>query len=400
MWGVHKASGLSEGSPGVRQAAARGFRLRLGLLTLGGFVCILAGGVETTVLPLFVSRQIHGSTLDVGIVVGTLTFSSMLSRPLVAPMMRIAGSTVTVLATSFVTAAVLAAYPWVHSVPVLAVLRAAGGIGDAGFLVSGIAVACAVVPEGREGEATSFFTSANSLSLVGGALISGWLLTLGGYRAAWYAAASLAVAGGSITAAASRGGRPVSVMPLARRRLLHPAAVRPGAAMALGVLPVGGFFALAPLYAGREGISPGAVMSLYGGVIVVARTLGSSIPDRLGGHRGTALAFASTAAGAAIIGIVPPPAGLLVGTAAFALGIALCMPASMKLALASAGSTERVAVIGTMTAFFSAAQTAGAPLLGLIADAGSIRLAFAAGACTPAAALLLHAKSKKPGRSA
>jgi hypothetical protein len=69
------------------------WRLRLWLLTLGGFVCILAGGVETTALPLFVVRQAGGSTLDAGLVVGTLTFSSMLARPLTAPATRIAGVT-------------------------------------------------------------------------------------------------------------------------------------------------------------------------------------------------------------------------------------------------------------------------------------------------------------------
>jgi MFS family permease len=231
--------------------------------------------VETPALPLFVTRQAHGSTLDAGIVAGTLTFSSMLARPLVAQVTRRAGTPVTLLATSFLTAAVLAAYPWVHSVPVLAALRAAEGIGHAGFLVAGITAACAIAPAGREGAATSFFTSVNSLSLVGGSLIAGWLLTLGGYRATWLAAAGLAVAGGSAAAAAGRGGRPAAVTPRARLRLLHPAAVRPGATLALGVLPAGGFFALAPLYAGRAGLSPAAVMALFGGVIFAARTIGA-----------------------------------------------------------------------------------------------------------------------------
>ncbi|HMH92505.1 MAG TPA: hypothetical protein VK586_15645 [Streptosporangiaceae bacterium] len=108
------------------------------------------------------------------------------------------------------------------------------------------------------------------------------------------------------------------------------------------------------------------------------------------------MAFASTAAGAEIIGSVPPPAGLLAGTVVFAAGIALCMPASLKLVLASAAPGERADVIGNMTACYAAAQTAGAPLLGLAAGAGGFRLAFAAGAVAPAAALLLQARHE-PG---
>jgi hypothetical protein len=68
------------------------------------------------------------------------------------------------------------------------------------------------------------------------------------------------------------------------------------------------------------------------------------------------------------------------------------MPASLKLTLSSVGPAEQVEVIGTMTAFFAAAQTAGAPLLGLVAGAGSFRLAFAAAAGAPVAALLLQAR--------
>jgi predicted benzoate:H+ symporter BenE len=67
-------------------------------------------------------------------------------------------------------------------------------------------------------------------------------------------------------------------------------------------------------------------MGLFGGVIFVLRTAGSRLPDRLGGYRGAALAFACTAAGTVIIGALPAPAGLLAGTAVLALGVALCMP--------------------------------------------------------------------------
>jgi MFS family permease len=365
-------------------------RSRSGFLTLGGFVCILAGGVETTALPLFVSRAIHASTLDVGIVVGALTFSSMLARPFASHITSVAGTPGTLLATSFVAAAVLASYPWVHSVALLVVLRGVEGVADAGFLVSGIAAACEIAPEGRESQATGLFTSTTSLSLVGGSLIAGLLLMPGWYRTLWYSAASLAVVGGSITAAASRHGRPITVRPSAHLRFLHPAAVRPGATMALGVLPVGGFFALAPLYAERVGIAPTVVMGLFGGVIFTVRTAGSRISGRISEHQGTALAFGSTGVGVAIIGAVPPPVGLLTGTIVLAVGVSLCMPASLKLALEFVKPTEKVEVIGSMTAFFAAAQTAGAPLLGVVAGASSFRVAFSAGSCAPLAALVLQ----------
>jgi hypothetical protein len=86
---------------------------------------------------------------------------------------RIAGVTVALAATALVSGAVLASYPWVHSVLLLAVLR--------------------------------------------------------GYRVIWYTAAALAALGGSIAAAASRDGRPVTPAP-ARARFLHPAAVSAAAA--------------------------------------------------------------------------------------------------------------------------------------------------------------------------
>jgi hypothetical protein len=51
------------------------------------------------------------------------------------------------------------------------------------------------------------------------------------------------------------------------------------------------------------------------------------------------------------------------------------MPASPKLVLASAVPAEQAAVVGTTTAFYAAAQTAGTPLLGLVTGASGFRLA-------------------------
>jgi predicted MFS family arabinose efflux permease len=72
------------------------------------------------------------------------------------------------------------------------------------------------------------------------------------------------------------------------------------------------------------------------------------------------------------------------------------MPASPKLVLAATVPAERADVVGIMTADYAAAQTAGAPLLGLVAGPGGFRLAFAAGAAAPAAALLLQARRERP----
>ena len=120
----------------------------------------------------------------------------------------------------------------------------------------------------------------------------------------------------------------------------------------LALLGFGGFVAFAALYARELGFErPGLIFALFGAVVVLVRTFGRKLPDRLGARRTLVLCFVNLAIGLATIGAWQTETGLLVGTAIFAVGQALSYPAAVLLAMETSSEAERSAVVGGVTAF-------------------------------------------------
>jgi MFS family permease len=192
---------------------------------------------------------------------------------------------------------------------------------------------------------------------------------LGGDRFAlsWVAAAGLVVLG---TAAVIPLGetRPAAAQEAPGGWLPPRTALLPGLLVLLALLGFGGFVAFAALYARELGFDrPGLIFALFGSVVVLVRTLGRKLPDRLGGRRTLVLCYVNLAVGLATIGAWQSVAGLVVGTAIFAVGQALSYPAAVLLAMETSSEAERSAVVGGVTAFVDVALALGAFTLGAVA---------------------------------
>jgi predicted MFS family arabinose efflux permease len=136
------------------------------------------------------------------------------------------------------------------------------------------------------------------------------------------------------------------------------------------------------------------VLGLFAATVVVVRSLGARIPDRLGAGRATRMALAASAAGLLSAGFWHSPAGLVVGTAIFALGIALFTPALMTLAVEGVSPDERGAVIGTTSAFLDLAFGLGPATLGFVAAGVGREGTFVAGAGVALAGLAIVVASR------
>src|SRR5687768_18084461 len=88
--------------------------------------------------------------------------------------------------------------------------------------------------------------------------------------------------------------------------------------------------------------------------------------------------FRSVGAGLVVIATVDSAAGLLAGTAVFAVGQALAYPAIILFAIARTDERERSAVVGSVTAFVDVALAGGAMTLGAIAALTGYRGMFVA----------------------
>jgi predicted MFS family arabinose efflux permease len=178
-------------------------------------------------------------------------------------------------------------------------------------------------------------------------------------------------------------------------------ALLPGLLVLLALLGFGGFVAFAALYARELGFDrPGLVFALFGGVIVLVRTFGRKLPDRLGARSTLMLCFVNLGVGLATMGIWQTPAGLLVGTAIFAVGQALSYPAAVLLAMQASAEAERSAVVGGVTAFVDVALGLGAFVLGAVAAVTGYAGAFVVGSVVALSGLAVVAPLRKSGRIA
>ena len=133
-----------------------------------------------------------------------------------------------------------------------------------------------------------------------------------------------------------------------------------------GMWGMAGFLAFIPLYTTELGMAgAGPALALYALIVVSLRIVFSKLPDQLGAARLSGFALVGSAIGLAILGLVPNPVGVYLGTAVFATGIAFLFPALLALAVARVDETERGTVVGTTTAFVDLSFGVAPALLGL-----------------------------------
>jgi MFS family permease len=279
-------------------------------------------------------------------------------------------------------------------------IRLVAGAGEAAFAIAILTAAADLAPAERRGEAMSLVTTASYLGLTIGPVAADFIL--GGDRFAlnWIVAASLVVLG---TVAVIQLGetRPVSAHEAPGGWLPPRTALLPGLLVLLALLGFGGFVAFSALYARELGFDrPGLIFALFGSVVVLVRTVGRKLPDRLGGRRTLVLCFVNLAVGLATIGAWQSQTGLIVGTAIFAVGQALSYPAAVLLAMESSSEAERSAVVGGVTAFVDVALSLGAFTLGAVAAVTGYAGAFVVASVVALSGLLVVAPRRRSDRIA
>jgi MFS family permease len=144
----------------------------------------------------------------------------------------------------------------------------------------------------------------------------------------------------------------------------------------------------------------GVVLGLFAGIVVTIRSVGATIPDRIGAGRSTRIALALTAVGLLTVGLWQDPAGLIVGAAVMGVGVALFTPALFSLAAQGVPANERGAVMGTVSSFLDVAFGLGAAVFGFVAAGVGRNGGFLVGAAVAAVGLWIVIGSGLGSRAA
>ncbi len=350
---------------------------RFVLVVTCGLCYFLALAMLTPVLPHYVKDELGGNDAAVGVAVGSFAVGAVVLRTYAGRLGDTIGLRVLIIGGALIVAVSTLLYGLVEALWWLIAMRVLTGFGEAGFFVGAATMITDLSPPARRGEAVSYWSVAVYGGLSFGPALGDVLRGNGRYTLTFVVSASLALAAALIGLFTREVPRHTD--PEARGRLWHPAAVRPGIVLFLGLMPLSAFTPLLPLYVdqGGIGVSAGLVFLIYGIVILAVRVLGARIPDRLGGRNAGALALVFSGLGITAIAVFATTTGLVAGTVVFAVGMSLLYPALLLLSLYGIKDSERASVVGTFSSFFDLASGFGAAIAGVIASFAGYRGAFA-----------------------
>jgi len=340
------------------------------------------------VLPLFVEEELGGRNLDVGIAVSSFGLAAAFVRPFVGPLGDRRGRRTLVVAGTLLAGVATAATALASSIPAVIAIRGVTGIGEAAVFVGIASSIQDLSPNHRRAEAASYFSLTIYGTLLVGPLLGGWIRDEYSTDWVWIIAGLLAISAATVGATAP--GPPDSKPPFPPlRRLIHPAAVRPGFMLFAGLLGYTGFLAFVVLHGERIGMdNPERIFVVFGAVVIVLRVFAARLPDRLGPLLTTRISLSSGVAGLLTLFLWQEPAGVYVAAAILGVAQTFLFPALFALVVDRAPDAERSQAIGSFSMFFDLAFGLGGPIIGAIGDRANLGVGFLVSAVVAAVALV------------
>ena len=349
---------------------------------------LLAVGATLPVLPRFVSHELNGSDLEVGIVTGAFAITGIVCRPIAGNFADRRGRRITVIAGASLAVIAGALLFLPASIPGLIVSRLFLGAGEGTVFTAGAAWVVDMAPEARRGRMIGLYGLAIWTGLTLGPPVGELLLHAGGYNLVWAFAAAAPLFAAIVASRLPEGVAPGGEE--ARGPLISREAAGPGGTFALGVVGFAAVSAFIVLSLDERGIGHGPeVFSVFAGTVVATRLIGGQLPDRIGPAQCAVGAALVEALGLLLIGAANTLPVVIGGAMAMGAAFSLLFPSLSLLAVNRVVPERRGAAMGTFTASFDAGMLVGSPLVGAAAALGGYSAAFylAAGTALASAAL-------------
>jgi MFS family permease len=336
-------------------------------------------------VPLLI-RELGGSDLTIGLVLGVATAASVVTRPFVGMLLDSLGRRPVLLAGGVVNAlswlpflALRTAGPWLYvCVTLHAVVWGA-------LFASYFTYAADLTPAERRAEGIAVFgvfglTPNGIAPMLGEAIIArggfpAFLLTASGF-------ALLSVALTLLVPARRPVLRAAEAVPHAGLRALRDAAEQPGMPLVLAVTVVLGiainaaFFFVAPFTRDVGLARSGPFFAAYAGMSVAIRLFGRRALDVLGAHLVSYPAFALFGLGLASLALLPASGVLILSGLGCGAGHGTLFPVLNALAITRAPTRLRGTVVSLHTAALDLGAVVGTPLCGLLAEWAGYRVMF------------------------
>ena len=349
-------------------------------LAVADLAYFTAAGLAILVLPLYVTGPVGSTTAGAGLAFGAFAVSALVLRPVAGRLTDTLGRRPLMMGGAVLAAACLLATAYTDSLVVIVGLRLLSGVAEAAFFVASYAALADLAPPSRMGEALSYNSLGLYLGIAFGPVLGDLLVRTWGYAAAWQGAAVLALLAAAVVLGIGETRKPRTAGD-GPTRFVHWPAIPPALGFLASIVAMGGFLAFVALHADDVGMArTGLPLTLYGLVVVICRVVFARVPDRLPPLKLGAASLVAMASGLILIAVWPAPAGVITGAILLALGVTFSTPAFFTAVFATARPSERGAASGTASACIDIGLGGGPIMLGVVAAAGGIPVAFAVGA--------------------
>jgi len=358
------------------------------LAVLGSAVlCYAALGAVLAILPRYVPGRLHSGPAALGLAVGAPALSGLLARPFGGRLADRTGPLPPLLAGAVLMAAGAVPAAASATLSALVLSRLAAGAGEGMMMSATVLWLLRLAGPERRGRALGHIGLANYGGLALGPLLASALGGPAASRTVLWSAAVLPLAGGVAALGARRLSATVPGPSGRERRPGTLALLRETAPAGVGLLLVNvGYVSVLSFGAAvARGAGTGLgslIVPVFAAVVIVSRTLGGGLPDRLGGRRTVVLFAGLEAAGLALYAQLGSAPLALIALVALSIGQSLAVPGLGLLALAGVPREHQGAASGLFFAWFDAGVGLGGPVVGaaagLAGPSGALELAAGA----------------------
>lgn len=351
----------------------RAYTPRVLALLAAGIAYFTVAGISFPVLPRLVEDELGGSRTDIGLAFATFALGMLLVRPVAGvasdrigrrPLMIGGALGIAVFQLLHVPAAETG-HLWV-----LLLVRVGTGAFSSLMYLAQATTATELPSEQHRAKVFSTFSTAVFVGFALGPIVGETVLQAHGFTWTFVMAAAFAVLS-AVVALSLPETKPDRVRPAERLRdVFHPVAARIGLVNLLIFITFMGFNGFIQDYSEEFGIEEARWLLLtYSGTTLVLRFLGGWVMERFDRRNLATVAHSTVALGAVLLATASTGGQLYLGAFVIAIGMAWNVPLLMLIAVDSADDLERSKVVATVTTFGDLANSAGALVLGVIADA-------------------------------
>lgn len=331
-------------------------------------------------------RDLGGSTLQAGLFLGLLTFSSAMFAPLTGAIGDRIGHRTVLLVASAAIAVITLGYAFLESVAAILALAFVQGFFWSGMLSGSSAYMLSILPTSRRAEGLGYGGLASIFAL---AIAPSVGLTI--YRRGWFPLAMtcivLNVAMFALATFLSPHKHDGPHPPLTLGTIIETRVIALAGTLFLYSFGYGGITSFSAMYADSAGIAPRSIyLTTLAIAILLARPTLGRLGDRYGYRKVLLPCLVLVAASLALLATTPGRTGLIVSALVFGLGFGLAYPAFAAYVMKNVADGRRGAAFGTLIAAFDTGIGTGSTTMGWLIQSRGYGAAFGVAAVLAALA--------------